>query len=239
MRYACAMPPLPDAVAKAALRSRRRWLAKRRCLRALRTTIAFMVLITPFLYFGSILCCRMPFGIGSLLPNWILLYECWMFLRNAYILARYVWRTPLWAALPIILNLYFVFYYPPGSPGRINEKFYFELFKQERMQIIEMIENQTLKSETCILHLPQPYTHLALQNGLIAYMMKGKKASVLFAIGSNFFTQDFALCYVPDNNPAHWLRQRKIHSTEKIEDNWYIITPKFGYIRAIMNWPTK
>ena len=38
------MPPLPDADAKAALRSRRRWLAKRRCLRALRTT---MLIIHP------------------------------------------------------------------------------------------------------------------------------------------------------------------------------------------------
>lgn len=238
MRYACAMPPLPDAAAKAALR-RRRWLAKRRCLRALRATVAFMVLVTPFLYFGYILCCRMPFGIGSLLPNWILLYECWMFLRNAYVLVRYVWRTPLWAVLPIILNIYFVFYYPPGAPGRINDKFYFELFKQERIQVIEMIENRTLQSESCILHLPQPYTHLALRNGLVVYMTDGKKASVVFSTGSDFFLQDLGLCYIPDDNPERWLRQKKLHSINKIEHNWYIITPEFGYVRAIMNWSAK
>lgn len=63
--------PAPDKVAR---RARRRWLAKRRCAQALRGTLAFMILVTPFLYFGYILCCRMPFGLGRVLPNWIFIF---------------------------------------------------------------------------------------------------------------------------------------------------------------------
>lgn len=233
------MPSPPDLEALAARRARRRWLAKRRCLRALRATIAFMALVTPFLYFDSILYCRMPFGIGQSLPNWILLYECGMFLRNSYIFARYAWTTPLWAILPFILNIYFVIYYPPGPYGQISDKLYFDLFKQDRVQVIEMIESGILKSENCIFHLPQPYTYLAAQNGLVVYMTENAKTSVVFAVGFNLLSLDWGLCYVPDDNPEHWLWMRRLRDIEKIEKNWYMIYPRLGYLRAIMNWPVK
>lgn len=242
MGYACAMPPLPDADAKAALRSRRRWLAKRRCLRALRATIAFMVLVTPFLYFGYILCCRMPFGIGNLLPNWILLYECWMFARNAYIFFRHLFTTPILAALPLLINIYFIVEYPPGPYTSINENSYFELFKENRLEIIKKIENRSLadvNSDFGIINLNQPYTHLAMQNGEVIFRIKNDKACVVFSTGWNFFSFDRGFCYIPDDVPANWLGMDRLSQLIKIEKMWYIIIPDFDYLQNILDTPPK
>lgn len=220
--------------------ARRRWLAKRHCQRALRAMLTFMVLVTPFLYFGYILCCRMPFNISRPLPNWILLYEFYLLIRNTYVFFRYVWITPLWAALPLILNLYFIPYYPPGSPGSINETIYFESFKKERLEIIKMIDTGQISDNntpSSVMHLPQPYTYLATQNGLTIYTTIGNQISAIFCLGRNILTLDIGLCYVPDDNLSRWLRTDRVHFYTKLEQNWYIIYPEFGYLHSIMNDP--
>lgn len=231
-------PPVLD---KSASSAHRKWLARRRCVRALRATLACIVLVTPFLYFGYVLCCNMPFNISRTLPNWILLYEFWMLLRNTYIFFRYVWKTPLWAALPLIVNIYFIIYYPPGpNPYEINEKLYFELFKKERMEVIDMIEKRTFdqaKKQSDFIYLKQPYTHLAMQNGLVIYTIHNNRASVIFATGWDLTTLDIGLCYIPDDLPAEWLRMGRMFSIEKISDHWYRILPQFGYLRSILRTP--
>lgn len=230
-------PPAQDAAAR---RVRLRWLAKRRCLRALRTTLVFMALVTPFLFFGHLLYCRMPFQLGSRLPNWILLYECWLFLRNIYILVRYVWRVPLLASLPVIVNIYFIFVFPHAPYGSISENLYFTQFHDERMQIITLVQNGILQPEPQspgFIELPQPYTHLAMRNGLIAFMSENGKTSVVFATGLNFLSQDEGFCYAPDDVPAHWLWMERLSEIEKIETDWYAIYPRFGYFGAMLNWP--
>jgi len=231
------MPSPPDNQDKAARRARRRWLAKRRCQRALRATITFIAIFTPFLFFGLVLCCRMPFGLGDSLPNWILLYECWMFLRNTYILARYVWITPLWAALPFVLNMYFIAAYPHAPYGPIRDNLYFSLFKQERMHVIRMIWSKELYSKDKTLHLPQPYTYLARQNGLVSYMTNGGHISVLFSASWNVLSLDESLLYVSDDTPKPWLVMHRVRDMDKIENHWYVLYPEFGYFRAILNWP--
>ncbi|MFP5260017.1 MAG: hypothetical protein ACLGQH_13425, partial [Acidobacteriota bacterium] len=135
--------PQPDAD-KAAKRQRRRFLARRRSLRALRATLTFIVLVTPFLYFGFLLCCHMPAGFRRGLPNLILFYEWWMFLCNIFVLLRNVWFSPLLAAIPLAVNLLFIYPYPPGDFRKINRELYFELFCNDRMAVIRQIKDGTL-----------------------------------------------------------------------------------------------
>lgn len=220
--------------------ARRRWLAKRRCQRALRAMLTFMALVTPFLYFGYILCCRMPFNISRPLPNWILLYEFFLLIRNTYVFFRYVWTTPLWAVLPLLFNLYFIVYYPPGPSGSIDDKLYFELFKQERIEIIKMIKNGRIGNKntpSAVIHLPQPHTHLATQNGLTIYTTIDNQTSAIFSLGWNILTLDIGLCYVPDDNISRWIRIERARFPHKLERCWYIIYPELGYLPIIMNDP--
>lgn len=118
------MPP-QHSVDKAA---RRRWLARRRSIRALRRTLTFIVLVTPFCYFGLVLCCHMPVHWRYALPNWILLYEFWMFFSNTYVLVRYIRFAPLWAPIPFVITVAFSIFYPPGPHYRINHDTYFDFF---------------------------------------------------------------------------------------------------------------
>ncbi|WP_428566242.1 MAG: hypothetical protein ACP59X_05985 [Solidesulfovibrio sp. DCME] len=235
--------PLPHPAPpgdKAASRARRRWLARRRCLRALRSTIAFMVLVTPFLFFGYVLCCRMPFGIGSALPSCLLLYECWMFSRNCFIFFRYLLITPLVAVLPLLLNIYFILLYPPGHSASINEKLYFELFKRERLEVVALIENGKIRDPSSLLgamHVPQPYTHTAMKNGKVIYKVKEGKAAVVFSTAWNLLSFDQGFCYIPDNIPSHWLYMNRLVEYKEVEKLWYIIFPQVTYLQHILDPP--
>ncbi|MEA4856904.1 hypothetical protein [Solidesulfovibrio sp.] len=242
MRIVRDMPSPPESRDKAARRARRRWLARRRCLRALRATITFMVLVTPFLYFGYLLCCRMPFGIGSALPNWILLYEFWMFFRNCFIFFRYLFLAPFFATLPLLLNIYFILLYPPGHSASIDENLYFELFKNERLEVVELIQNGKIRDPSNshdAIHLPQPYTHTAMRNGEVIYKIKDGRTAVIFSTGWNFLSFDQAFCYIPDDIPSNWLGMDRLVEYKRIEDSWYFIVPQVTYLQNILDTPPK
>lgn len=217
--------------------AQRSWLARRRCLRALRGTIEFMVLVTPFFYFGYVLCCHMPYNIGRSLPNWILLYEIGLFLRNLYVFFRYVWKTPILAALPVFLNVYFIVSYPPGPYASINEKLYLELFKKERMEVVRLIGEGKLgrkNTNSGVIHLLPPYTHLAMNHGMIIYATKNNLTSVIFSGERNILSRDVGICYIPDSVPSRWLRMGRVFDCIKMDNNWYLIFSQFGYLRYIM-----
>jgi len=231
---------LPNLRKKPSSPACRGWLARRRCLRALRATIVFIVLYTPFLYFGYILCCRMPYNLGSALPNWILLYEFWIFLRNVYVFSRYIWKASILAFLPLLLNIYFIFNYPPGPSDYITDKIYLNFFKKERMTVIQMIQDGKLgriDTQPDTMFLPQRYEHLAMRNGLILYVTKDGLTSVIFSTAWDIVSLDMGLCYIPDNNPSKWLRMNRISFYEKLEDHWYFISPELGYFLNIMDTP--
>lgn len=242
MRIVGDSPSPPSAQDPAARRARLRWLAKRRCLRALRTTLVFMALVTPFLFFGYVLCCRMPFGINRIVPNGMFLYACWLLLHNARLFFRHVRITPLLASLPLLLTLYYIIAYPPGPYASINENLYFQLFKEERLALVHLIEKGEIGDagrDLASIRLKEPYTHLAMQGGRIVYRIKDGQACVVFSTGWNFLSFDQGFCYIPDNIPGHWLGMDRLVEYEKIEELWYIIFPQVTYFENILDTPPK
>lgn len=161
-------------------------------------------------------------------------------MRNAYVFFRHVWFTPLLATIPLVLNIYFIFFYPPGHYNDIDTKLYFELFQEERMEVIRLIEDGTLRDNGQlfgIIRLPQPYTYLAMQDGLVVYMTNERGTSVVFSTGWDILSLDRGFCYIPDDRPSDWIRMGKLVDIEKMKSHWFLIYPAVDYIRYIMNIP--
>jgi hypothetical protein len=234
------MPTPPQAPDEVARRQRRRWLAKRRCNWALRATLIFIVLVTPFCYFGYVLCCHMPIGFRRTLPNWILLFECWLFVRNTYVFFRYVWLAPGRALLPIGLSVWFIIFNPFGPTWHINHDFYFNLFREDRMEIVRMIGRGELiednKDQGRVL-LPHRYQHTSFQDGTVNYAKMDNGTSVLFPTGWNILATDQGFLYTPDDIPSNWIRTEKLMDMERLEPCWQLIVPRFGYLQYIMRSP--
>lgn len=217
--------PQPDAD-KAAKRQRRRFLARRRSLRALRATLTFIVLVTPFLYFGFLLCCHMPPGFRRGLPDLILFYEWWIFFRNIYVLLRNIWFSPLFAPLPLIVSFLFVFAYPPGQAWKVSRDTYFNQFLEDRLEVIKHIENGDFpgfEENEGYVALPEKYTHTSFDRGSVAYTRDEKGYTIFFYNSWDILEVyqgfDYNKSYRRDNPPYN----ERHKYVEFMAPHWYYI----------------
>ncbi len=139
------MPGVPLTTnAKITSQEHSAFLARRRCLRALRAMAIFMALVTPYAYCNMVLTCRMPQTAQNALASGIFWYQWWLFFRNAGSFIRNVRYAPFLASLPLLLNLAYILFYPPGLPWVYNYEYYFRQFYDDRMEVVRMIETGTL-----------------------------------------------------------------------------------------------
>ncbi|QAZ68520.1 hypothetical protein C3Y92_15300 [Solidesulfovibrio carbinolicus] len=219
---------MADATADtpAARRARRRFLARRRCLRALRRTLAFIVVVTPFCYFGFLICCHMPPEWQRGLPNLILLYEWWMFFRNAFTLLRNIWFTPLLAVLPLLVNVVFVVAYPPGQAWKIRRDTYFNQFLDDRLAVIKHIENGDFPGFTPregYVALPEAYAHTSISRGCVSYTRGDNGYTIFFYTSWNVLETyqglEFDNKYSKDDPPP----QENNKYIEFMAPQWYYL----------------
>lgn len=165
----------------------------------------------------------MPVTWRYAIPNWILLFECWMFFYNLYIFLRYVWAAPILAILPILITLVYIIFYPFCPYAKINRMLYFNLFREDRLEVIRMIECGELledsKDEGRIL-LPGRYQHTSFQEGMVNYKRKEHETTVLFSTGWDLLTYHEGFQYIPDDTPKNWFCMENIDFMEAIEPTW-------------------
>ncbi|WP_043632276.1 hypothetical protein [Desulfovibrio sp. TomC] len=218
--------PAPQSPAdKAAMRQRRRWLARRRCLRALRRTLTFIVLVTPFCYFGLILCCGMPAGMGGAIRAQIYFYEWWMFFQNGYVFTKYIWHAPRFAALPLLVNIAFIVAYPPGNPWQTNYGLYFEQFYKDRMEVIRLVENGVLvgfDEPHGVVLLPPAFAHTAFPTGRVGYSRKGTRYRIYFPAQWDPLTQN-GFEYDTDYHKEAAQSQNPVYALDHTASSWYFV----------------
>jgi hypothetical protein len=66
-------------------------------------------------------------------------------------------------------------------------------------------------------------------------MTKDNRTCVVFSAGWDFISQDMGICFIPDDNPARWLRMDRIFYYNKLDKYWYLIFPEFGYFSNSLN----
>jgi hypothetical protein len=211
----------PDKLAR---RRRRRFLARRRCQRALGRTMTFIILVTPFLYFGYVLCCHMPPSLRSAVPSWIFLYECWLFLRNTYIFFRYIWPAPAWAPWPIVVTILFLLFYPPGPYNEINQRVFFDRFRQDMMEVVQMVERRELDGSNAswgLACLPERYKHVSFVEREVAYERTEHGLRVYFSTAWGRFDAYQGFAYYSDDTPENWDPDKRVFIITKQERYWY------------------
>ncbi len=184
--------PNPPVADRATRGRQRRAKAIRRCNRALRRTVYFAILFIPYSFCAYVAFCPMPLAWRDTLPNYIMLYEYWVFLRCSYILLRYVWFAPLRAPLPLLLFLCVYQACSYTGAGSYDLQFYYDRFRQDRQEVVRMIANGELlaagKPDHGTVLLPLRYRHTAFKDGVVSYERTDSCLRVFFSTGWDFFT---------------------------------------------------
>lgn len=120
------------------------FLARRRCLRALRATLAFVALAAPFFASGLVLTCRMPQQTQHLIAEGATWYFFWLFFRNVGTGIKHFRRAPLLSLLPIVVYISSLAFLLPGVLWKLNDTSYFKQFYAERMHVVDLLQNGRL-----------------------------------------------------------------------------------------------
>ena len=120
------------------------FLARRRCLRALRATLAFVALAAPFFASGLVLTCRMPQHMQSVIAEGATWYFFWLFFRNVGTGIKHFRRAPLLSLLPIVVYISSLAFLLSGALWKLNYTSYFKQFYAERMHVVDLLQNGVL-----------------------------------------------------------------------------------------------
>lgn len=128
----------------AARRAKRKFLARRRCLRTFRATLAFAALAAPFFTSGLVLTCRMPQHMQSVIAEGATWYFFWLFFRNVGTGIKHFRRAPLLSLLPIAVYISSLAFLLSGVLWKLNYTSYFKQFYAERMHVVDLLQNGVL-----------------------------------------------------------------------------------------------
>ncbi|WP_156180865.1 hypothetical protein [Desulfovibrio sp. TomC] len=219
--------PAPQSPAdKAAMRQRRRWLARRRCLRALRATITSLVLAMPFACFGLVLCCHMPFGLQTTIPNFINISVALIFFRAIWIFASEIRFSPLYSILPLIVYALLQVSPWPNDTWKVNWEFYFSQFYTDRMEVIRHIkqgEFQELDKSEGKIDLPQKFKHTSFPHGSVEYSRINGKYTLFFSTDLDGIPST-GFEYSDDEGKEYFATINPSYKSTMITPNWVFIT---------------
>ncbi|BAH77020.1 hypothetical membrane protein [Solidesulfovibrio magneticus RS-1] len=156
----------------AARRAKRQFLARRRCLRALRTTLASLLLYEPFAYCGLVLSCHAPFDLGNFAWANATAFLVLAFLRSLVVCIREMRHAPLLAMLPMLIYLTLAIATRHADPWRYNLDYYFRQFYADRLDVIKRVQSGELPDYTLdvgIEKLPPALAHTSYPSGNIGY----------------------------------------------------------------------
>ncbi|WP_043641433.1 hypothetical protein [Desulfovibrio sp. TomC] len=217
--------PQPPAD-KAAMRQRRRWLARRRSLRVVRKILAFTILTTPFRYFGLVLCCHMPFGMQFTIPTLLSFYNFWIFCLTFFIFFKYIRIFPTFSLLPLAANIALAIATPSGMQWKTNYSLYFDQFYPDRMAVIRLIESGALlgfDQPGGVTELPEEYKHTSFPDGKVGYNREGNRYRVYFP--AEWYTLvrygfEYGKQYTKDNDSA----VEPVYESKFIAPGWIFLS---------------
>ncbi|WP_139311636.1 hypothetical protein [Desulfovibrio sp. DV] len=220
------MSVLQSPADNAPMRQRRRWLARRRCLRALRATITSLVLAMPFACFGLVLCCHMPFGLQTTIPNFVNIYVALIFFRAIWIFASEIRFTPLFAILPVLVYVLFQASPWPNNIWKTNWEFYFSQFYTDRMEVIQHItqgEFQGLDKSEGKIDLPHKFKHTSFPHGSVEYSRINGKYTLFFSTDLDGIPST-GFEYNDDDEKETFATINLSYKSTKITRHWKFIT---------------